>query len=148
MYLNSASRQHLELAIGHSFNDARLLDTASMLPSRANELGVPSFKALANVGDKVLGQVLAADVVAADLGIAKGVLTEHLIGLVSNAALSVVGRAIGLNSHLQRGNCERYGSLSPRQLGDGVEALIGAVFFDAGYDAARALVRRLTGALG
>ena len=82
--LDSATRLHLEKVLGHTFHNPELLVTALTLPSRARELGVPCLKALANLGDKTLAQVLAAQRVRTALDIPKGLLTEQLKELVSS----------------------------------------------------------------
>lgn len=64
---------------------------------------------------------------------------------VSNRSLAEVARSVGLPQHLFRGNCERSAALSVGQLGDALEALIGAVFLDSDYETAERVVLRLVG---
>ena len=143
MSFDPATRLHFEKVLGYTFDSPALLVIALTLPSRARELGVPCLKALANVGDKTLAQVLVAQRVRHGLDVPKGELTEQLKVLVSNLSLAEIAKRLDLQTHLRRGNCERYATLSARQLGDALEALIGAVFLDSGYASARRVVLRL-----
>ena len=75
----------------------------------------------------------------------EGKLSQRLNALVSRTTCAAVARGIGLGDHILLGKQARDdgGRDSDNILGDVMEALIGACFVTQGYEAARALVRRL-----
>ena len=75
----------------------------------------------------------------------EGKLSRRFNALVTGAMCAEVAREIGVSAHLRLGKQARDdgASDSDNVLGDVMEALIGATFLDQGFDAARALVRRL-----
>ena len=110
-------------------------------------MGEPrNYERLEFLGDRVLGLAIAEWL--HELGrMDEGTLSQRLNALVSGHTCAIVARAIDLPTHLRLGKQARDdgGHDSDNILGDVVEALLGAVFIERGYDAARALVRRLWG---
>ena len=74
----------------------------------------------------------------------EGALTPRLSGLVSEPALAETARELGLGAWLEvaRSEEEAGGRERPAILADALEALIGAVYLDGGWEAAAAIVRR------
>ena len=74
---------------------------------------------------------------------AEGKLSRRLNVLVSRTTCSVIARNIGIPERMRLGKQAREDGAfdSDNVLGDVVEALIGAVFIDAGFEAAVAVVR-------
>lgn len=107
----------LELAIGHRFNDPRLLAAASTIDSRA-------FGALEHLGDAI------ADLAVAIACWRSGLGPQDAAGLVSN-------------DHLDAQFAQLLDGLVNAISGDVIEALVGAVFLDAGFDDAAAVAVRL-----
>jgi ribonuclease-3 len=68
---------------------------------------------------------------------------------VARETCADVGRAIGIPAHLRLGKQAREdgASASPNVIGDAVEALIGALFLEAGFEGARRFVRHRWGSL-
>ena len=81
------------------------------------------------------------------LGSDEGDLTRVRAHLVREDSLHRVGLTLGLPEvlRLSEGEARGGGAQRPSILADAVEALIGAVFVDGGYEAAHALVQRLFG---
>lgn len=143
------SHAELERRLGHAFADPRLLDTA--LRHRSVAAGVDRAKAEASnerlefLGDRVLGLILAHALVDRFPDAAEGTLTPRLTALVRTATLAEIAREIGLGECLQVGGGEAQGAVraNPGTLADTLEAVLAAVYLDAGLDTARALVERL-----
>jgi ribonuclease-3 len=85
----------------------------------------------------VLGCAVADELYARFPQLPEGKLTRLRAGLVREEALAGVGERLGLRELLR---VEPSTPVTASILADGVEALIGAVFLDAGYAAARAAV--------
>jgi ribonuclease-3 len=97
------------------------------------------------LGDSVLGLVIAEQLYADFPDLREGELTKRKALLVSEATLAEIGISTGLNRYLllapeeeKSGGRERSSIVS-----DGVESVIGAVFLDGGFEAARDVVIRL-----
>lgn len=102
------------------------------------------YQRLEFLGDRVLGLAIAEWLHETGTG-NEGKLSQRLNALVSRTTCAAVARGIGLGEHILLGKQARDdgGRESDNILGDVMEALIGACFVTQGYDAARALVRRL-----
>ncbi|HEX7751323.1 MAG TPA: ribonuclease III [Novosphingobium sp.] len=102
------------------------------------------YERLEFLGDRVLGLVIAEWLHERGTG-DEGKLSQRLNALVSRATCAAIARAQGLGAHLRLGKQARDdgGQDSDNILGDVMEALIGACFVEGGYEAARAMVRRL-----
>lgn len=138
-------RAALEAALGHRFGDGSAL--AQALTHRS--FGSPHYERLEFLGDSILGLVISAEIYARYPGLREGEMSRLRAQLVREETLRDVATGIDLGRHLRLGEGEsRSGGQSRASiLADALEALIGAVFLDAGYDAARAVVLRLFGAL-
>lgn len=140
----SADLKAFEARIGHSFRQPghllRALTHASLAsPTR------PSNERMEFLGDRVLGLGMAEALFAADSTAAEGKLAPRLNALVRLETCAAVAREIGLGDILKLGRSEMLsgGRRKDALLGDAMEAVLAAVFLDAGYDAARAVIHRL-----
>ena len=107
-------------------------------------LGEPrDYQRLEFLGDRVLGLSIA-EWLYADGSASEGKLSQRLNALVSRETCAEVARALGLGAHIRLGKQARddVGVHSDNILGDVMEALIGALFVERGFDAARDFVRR------
>ena len=102
------------------------------------------YQRLEFLGDRVLGLAIAEALFGSLLG-DEGQLSQRLNALVSRESCAEVARAMGVAPHIRLGKQAREdgGRDSDNILGDIVEAFIGAVFVERGFDAARTLVGRL-----
>jgi len=134
-------KRPLSEAIGHQFRDPRLLQLA--LTHRS--YGAEHNERLEFVGDGVLNAVIAADLYRRFPRCAEGDLSRIRANLVNRPTLRDVAGQLDLGAHLRLGAGELRsgGATRPSILADAVEAVIGAVFIDAGYPAAEAAVLRL-----
>jgi ribonuclease-3 len=148
----------LETALGHAFRDRQLLILALTHPSLAHEAGVGHLQQhnqrLEFLGDAVLQLVLTNELYARFPAHGEGPLTQARAQLVNRASLAEQGRRLNLGRFLilSRGEDSSGGRTRNSTLADAFEAVVGAVFLDAGYEVARALVlnlfRNLFGELG
>ena len=126
--------------------DPALLQLALTHRSFAYENGgIPTNERLEFLGDSILGQAVTVKLFRDHPELDEGDLAKRRAILVSSAALAEVGRTIGLGPYIRLGRGETMtgGADKPSILADTVEAVIGAVYLDAGGDAATALVLRL-----
>ena len=103
-----------------------------------------NYERLEFLGDRVLGLAIA-EWLHERGGMSEGTLSQRLNALVSGHTCAMVAREIGLPQHLRLGKQARDdgGHGSDNILGDTVEALLGALFIERGYEPARDLVRKL-----
>jgi ribonuclease-3 len=134
--------------LGHHFSRAELLREAlthrSAAAGRARRLAQSSNERLEFIGDRVLGLLIAEWLAERFPDEHEGQLGPRLADLVSRDALATVAQTIGFSRVLSLGDNELQagvGSLA-NVLADGLEAALGAIYFDGGLDAARGFVRR------
>ncbi len=98
-------------------------------------------------GDRVLGLAMAEWLWELFPDEAEGQLSKRLNALVTGAVCADVARSLGVRAHVRLGKQARDdgASDSDNVLGDVMEALIGAWYRDAGFEAARDFVRRAWG---
>lgn len=124
------------------FHDPELLTQALVHPSYVNEhpeAGVQSNQRLEFLGDAVVDLVVAEEVCQRFPSAAEGQLTVLRAAVVSDECAARVGERLGLGRLLLLGQGEEAtgGRARSSNLADVFEALVGALFVDQGYDAAR-----------
>ena len=99
------------------------------------------------LGDRVLGLVMAEALLTADPDASEGQLAPRFNALVRKETCAEVARELGLGDVLKLGRSEMMtgGRRKEALLGDAMEAVIAAVYQDAGFAAAQALILRLWG---
>jgi ribonuclease-3 len=138
--------QALASRLGHTFADAALLEEALTHRSWcAEHLGVPSNERLEFLGDAVLGLVIADHLFRVEGDMPEGELAMARAAVVSAEALAQAAARFELGEGLRLGKGEdATGGRGKRSiLADAMEAVIGAVYLDAGLAAAADLVLRL-----
>ena len=132
--------------LGHEFGDRSLLERALTHPSVAAVSGRrdETYERLEFLGDRVLGLAVAHMLVEAFSAANEGELSRRLNLLVRRETCAEIAEAlnIGLDVRMSEGEALSGGRRKVAILADAIEALIGAVFLDAGFDAARAVVAR------
>jgi ribonuclease-3 len=132
--------------IGHQFHDGNLLRLALTHPSIAHEQNnpTPHNQRLEFLGDAILGAVLSQQLYEKFPGADEGLLTKSRAKLVNAASLAAHGRALDLGACLilSRGEENSGGRIRSSTLADAFEALLGAIFLDGGFEAAREFVLR------
>lgn len=142
----SAELQAFATRLGHDFRRPELLVRALTHPSISTP-SRPDNQRLEFLGDRVLGLVMSEALLMADKAASEGQLAPRFNTLVRKEACAEVAREIGLGDVLRLGRSEMLsgGRRKEALLGDAMEAVIAAVYRDAGFEAARALVLRLWG---
>jgi len=133
----AAAIADLEGRLGHVFRDRALLERA--LTHSSVGKGAADNERLEFLGDRVLALVIAETLLALQPDAEAGPLSKRLHVLVSRDACAEVGRALGVGPALRLpgGETRRGARDQARFLADACEALIGALYLDAGLDAAR-----------
>ena len=138
-------RSELESLIGHTFRDPLLLERAlTHVSAAAGEAG-RSNQRLEFLGDRVLGLAVAELLYTTFPGATEGELSHRLSGLVRRETCSAIAEEWNLGAFLLLGSGEGKagGRRNRTTLADAMEAVLGAVFLDAGYDVAKELVVRV-----
>jgi ribonuclease III len=135
----------LEAAIGHHFADRELLERA-LIHSSVGEgaRAIRHNERLEFLGDRVVNLLAAERLLAMDDKATEGEMSPKLAELVNGKACARVARKIGLGPalRLSPGEAKSGGRDKDAILGDACEALLAAVFIDAGLDAARQVFMR------
>jgi ribonuclease III len=135
----------LQERIGFSLSPS-LLETALTHRSFAYENGgLPTNERLEFLGDSVLGLIVTDTLYQTHPELQEGRLAKLRAAVVNARSLADVGRKLelGLFVRLGRGEESTGGRDKPSILADTLEAVIGAVFYDLGLDAASDLIHRL-----
>lgn len=142
----SAELKAFEGRLGHHFAKPEMLMRAVTHASIGSATR-PDNQRLEFLGDRVLGLVMAEALLSADHGAREGQLAPRFNALVRKETCAAVAREIGLGDVLKLGRSEMLtgGRRKEALLGDAMEAVIAAVYLDAGFEAAQALVLHLWG---
>ena len=138
----------LEAMLGHRFANGRLIARALTHASYAHEHPPESDQEpLAFVGDAALGLVVAERLLATSPEATVGVLTPERAALVSGANLARWALDLELGALLRLGRGEDLSGGREREsiLATTLEAVLGAVYLEAGLDGVRRIVARLAG---
>jgi ribonuclease-3 len=145
--------EQVEAQIGYRFTDRSLLREAITHRSFArderlkNDNVVSQNERLEFLGDAILSMVSALELFTHSPRADEGMLTQLRANYVCEAHLAQSAKNAGLGTLIRVSPSMRKptGVELPSLLCDVVEALIGAVYLDAGFEAARGLVLRLLG---
>jgi ribonuclease-3 len=125
----------------HEPNDLAIFERALTHPS----MDGPNYQRLEFLGDRVLGLVVSTWLYERHDTDPEGKLNSRLASLVSRPTCAAVARDLCVAPHIRLGKQARDdGSAdSDNVLGDVMEALIGALYRDGGFDAVRSFVYRV-----
>ena len=148
MARRKAEPHDLEERLGYAFRDRDLVVRALTHVS-APKAAEGSYQRLEFLGDRVLGLAIAEMLYAAYPEAPEGELSRRLSELVRRETCAEVALSWDVGPHLRLGTGEVQsgGRRNQAILADVCEAVIGAVFLDGGYPAAKALVERAFGDL-
>ena len=137
----------IEEKTGYRFKDKELLQTALTHSSYAREHHEAGEwnERMEFLGDAMLDAIVGEQLYREFPGMEEGFLSRTRASLVCEKFLFEVACRIGLGEHLRlsAGEEKTGGRERPSILADAVEALIGAVFLDGGYEETRKVVLRL-----
>ncbi|MBU2531653.1 MAG: ribonuclease III [Alphaproteobacteria bacterium] len=138
----------LESALGYKFKDRKLIERALTHASvRSIIADRHDNERLEFLGDRVLGLAIAEMLHAALPNHPEGELARYFNRLVRGATCAAVGREVGIGDHLILSESEAGAGGRDKDtiLANAVEAILGAVFIEGGFEAGREAVRRLWG---
>ena len=137
----------LEEKLNYSFRDRSLLTTALTHSSYRREhpgCGHDNER-LEFIGDGILDAVIALKLFRMEPDKPEGTLTKTRALVVCEKSLATVGRSIGLNRHLLLGTGEEKtgGREKDSIIADAMEAVMGAVLIDGGYETCERVILEL-----
>lgn len=135
-----------EARLGHRFAQPEVLVRA-LTHGSISSATRPDNQRLEFLGDRVLGLVMASALLEVDTEATEGQLAPRFNALVRKETCADVARQVDLGAVLKLGRSEMLSGGRRKQalLGDAMEAVIAAVYKDAGFDAAREVILRLWG---
>jgi ribonuclease III len=135
----------LQTRLGHSFSSPRLLERALTHRSFSSDHN----ERLEFLGDSVLSLAISGLLFEKLSQLPEGDLSRVRANLVKQDTLHQLATSLNLSVCLKLGDGEKRsgGHKRPSILADALEAVIGAVYLDAGFEVAGALVRRLYGGI-
>ncbi|RPE63229.1 ribonuclease-3 [Pacificibacter maritimus] len=140
----STELQAFEARLGHKFENAEYL-TRAVTHSSFSSTTRPDNQRLEFLGDRVLGLSMAGALFEADTKAAEGQLAPRFNALVRKETCAEIARDIDLGAVLKLGRSEMLsgGRRKEALLADAMEAVIAAIYKDAGFEAAQAVVLKL-----
>ena len=135
-----ANGQEVERKLDHSFTDASLLEAALTHGSKKDKAA--DYQRLEFLGDRVLSLVIADELFHRFPTEKEGPLAARLSLLVRAETCAAVGTGLQLEDHIQVGAVEKRKGVGGMAsvMGDVVEALIGALYLDAGLPRAKSFI--------
>lgn len=132
---------HIQEKLGYTFKEPALLVQALTHPSYAREHAEEGGAVVHNqrlefLGDAVLDFLVAAWLYRTFPDLAEGVLTRLRATLVCTESLASLAQTLGVGIALRLGHGEEAngGRARPANLCDAMEALVGALYLDAGLE--------------
>lgn len=143
----TAALSELQQKIGYNFKDIQLLERALTHASALLKSGASDYERLEFLGDAVMDLAVAhllSDIYLEDK---EGELTKKRAALICTNSLAEIAVKFELGRFVRLGSSEEScgGSARPSILADVVEAVVGAVYRDGGYDVAFQVVKNLLG---
>ena len=139
--------KELQDRIGYHFHDDKLLKKAMVHSSYANEKHLPKYECnerLEFLGDAVLELISSEFLFSLHKTMPEGQLTKTRASMVCEPALAFCARDIELGKYLLLGKGEDATGGRKREsvTSDAMEALIGAIYLDGGFDNAKEFIER------
>ena len=133
---------HLQRRLGYRFSSPELLLNALTHSSYANEMDTPDNERLEFLGDTVLQMVVTRHIFAEYPFLKEGQMTRVRAAVVRKESLAQVAEALDLGEALRLGKGQEQsgGRCKVSILADAMEAVIGAVYQDGGWNPAESLV--------
>jgi len=137
----------LEHILGYSFKNASLLDHALIHSSYVNENRMDATahnERLEFLGDAVLELATSEYIFTTFTQMPEGEMSKLRASVVNEASLAKSAKQLNIGDYLKLGKGEVRGGGAQREsiLADAFEAIIGAIYLDGGYDAAKGFVLR------
>lgn len=145
--MNSYSLEELEKRIGYTFRDKALLLQAITHSSFTNERLInkePHYERLEFLGDAVLEMISSEYFYYHYPDMPEGKMTKMRAGAVCEPALAVTARQLEIGQFMRfsKGEEQTGGRERDSIIADCVEAIIGAIYVESGYDEAKKFIGR------
>jgi ribonuclease-3 len=142
----SEAIRSFEQRLGYEFSNLSLLIEALTHSSIASDFRKDNQR-LEFLGDRVLGLVMAEALLEIDQTAPEGTLAPRFNALVRKETCAEVARQIELGGVLKIGRSEMVsgGRRKDALLGDGMEAVIAAIYKDGGFEIAKTIIIKLWG---
>ncbi len=140
--------ERAEALLGHAFADRALLQRALTHPSFSNEPNCGcDYERLEFLGDAVLGLIIVDELYNRFGEMPEGIMTKIKIAVVAGSTLAEVGSELGIDELLRVGQSERGtgGRGMASALENALEALLGALYLDAGLEVTRGFILKVLG---
>ena len=133
----------IERRLGYKFNNLALLDEA-LVHASSKQSSFPDNERLEFLGDRVLGLVIAEELMGLDPDAEVGLVNKRYNLLVCGTACNEAAVALGIGKALKLGRSEQMsgGRGKKTVLAGAMEAVIAAVYLDGGLEVARQLILR------
>jgi lysine 2,3-aminomutase len=134
--------------LGYTFKQPQLLARAFRHASYVNErpeLGLEDNETFEFLGDAALDLAISHILMDLFQDASEGVLSKYRASVVDERGLCRVAKGLGLGDYLLLGRGEELtrGREKPSILANTMEALLGALYLDAGFDETKAIIHRL-----
>lgn len=141
------NNERFEKIIEYEFNDKGLLNKALTHSSYCRENDLESSQSnerLEFLGDAFLDAIAGADLYRRLENVNEGKLTKTRALVVCEKSLAQIGNRLGIGEFLNMGNGEQRSGGRHREsiVADAMEAVIGAIYLDGGFEAVREFVLR------
>ena len=139
--------REIEARLGYRFENPKLLETALTHPSFGGDHHVPHYQRLEFLGDAVLELAVSRYLYFELPEVDEGKLTRIRAALVREESLNRAAQRIGLGEfiRLSVGEERSGGREKPSILSDVMEAVLAAVYLDAGFDEAVRIIGMVLG---
>jgi len=140
--------EKFENKLGYKFMDVELLNIALTHSSFSSESGLSytdNYERLEYIGDAYLDAVIALKLFDEMPHVREGILSKTRANIVCEMSLANVAKSVDLGEYLNLGNGEEIsgGRSKDSILADAIEAVIGAIMLDGGYEKAKEVILRL-----
>ena len=142
--MTEEERNELETILGHHFSRLEELDRALTHRSHRQTSNGTDNERLEFLGDRVLGLIASETLCRSFPAWNSGQLSKGLARLVSASSIHSAAKKLELGGYLRLGPGEEKtgGRDKKRLLADAYEAILGAIYLDAGLPAAASFLRR------
>ena len=141
---NTYHQKEISRLLDYQFKNSRLLEEA-LTHASARKSSKVNNERLEFLGDRVLGLVIAEELLRKNPNSSEGEIATYYNSLVKKETCSFIAKEIGLENLLTLGKSVK--RTNDRQkdkiLGNAIEALIGAIFLDAGFEISKQLVLKV-----
>ena len=141
---NTYHQKEIGKLLDYQFKNNRLLEEA-LTHASARKSSKVNNERLEFLGDRVLGLVISEELLRKNPNSTEGEIATYYNSLVKKETCSFIAKEIGLENLLTLGKSVK--RTNDRQkdkiLGNAIEALIGAIFLDAGFEISKQLVLKV-----